>query len=322
MKQLNTTLLFAFSLSVLFANDSFSQSLLAFKTKPLEASPIKIEAKREEKTPVSLHANIKPQDLHVPKVVEVPKPEIKPIVALAPVILPQKKAEIAPIVMAIKQAPIKETLKPAQKKSGPLRDKYTPEKYFNPDGTVKPRGPIKAIYQDTKTAILKDAPIALADALPWVDKDKKNKNYEIVLKEVADSLNRAQKSDPEWILPAKDELFELHRKLNDMPAAPQLKEEYQIASNAVDVMSEDRPFKKRPVWPGAKSNTEVSVRPVTITNEGLDGQYNHYTNDLDSDLESESHSAPHKEEVKTKAAVKSKTKTTNKHEKKAHSSGH
>lgn len=257
-----------------FAN---AQSLMAFKTKALEEKPIAIlppvEISKPKqysiqnqalidayKNPISEKSDLIAKQYSKPN--ELPYEAINPdktVVYRANPYGPlrQRFYKVPMDVVAIEQLEITSA---------------TPK-------TNKPRGPIKAIYQDTKTAIVKDIPIAIADALPWVDKDKKNKDYEIVLKQVADSLNRAKMSDPEWVLPAKDELFELYRKLEELPQAPQLKEEYQMAAKYENQSLDERPFKKRPIWPGAKANVEVSVRPISVTNTGLDDQYNHHTND-------------------------------------------
>lgn len=131
------------------------------------------------------------------------------------------------------------------------------------------RGPIKAIYQDTKTAIIHDAPQALANNLPWVDKDRKNQPTDVVLKNVSDKLARANAADPEWVKPAREQLFELSRKLDTLPNAPQYKEEYQAQEMQQDPNS--RAFKPRPVWPGAKISYEPQNRPITITSDGVEG---------------------------------------------------
>ncbi len=146
----------------------------------------------------------------------------------------------------------------------PLRahENKTPEYMAN-------RGPIKAIYQDTKTAIIHDAPQALANTLPWVDKDRKNQPTDVVLKNVSDKLARANAADPEWVKPARDQLFELSRKLETLPNAPQYKEEYQEQQMPQDPNS--RAFKPRPVWPGSKIAYEPQNRPITITSDGVEG---------------------------------------------------
>ena len=131
------------------------------------------------------------------------------------------------------------------------------------------RGPVKAIYQDTKNAIIHDAPQALANNLPWVDKDRKNQPTDVVLKNVTDKLARANASDPEWVKPARDQLFELSRKLETLPNAPQYKEEYQEQQSQQDPNS--RAFKPRPVWPGSKISYEPQNRPITITSDGVEG---------------------------------------------------
>lgn len=127
------------------------------------------------------------------------------------------------------------------------------------------RGPWRAIYEDTKTAIAKDMPQALADSLPWVDYERKNVPLDQVLDKVADGLNRANKEDPEWAASLKPELLDLARKMENMSTPPQYKEEYLPIAKMDDPAIKE--FKKRPVWPGAKMVAEEQVRPFAINSQ-------------------------------------------------------
>lgn len=129
------------------------------------------------------------------------------------------------------------------------------------------RGPIKAIYQDTKSAIANDVPQALADHLPWVDTNRKQENFESVLDRVADNLQRAKAADPEWAYAAQNEIRELAQKLDKLPAPPQYREEtiyknYDPTREEIAVYDD---YHKRPVWNGANaSGAEKPQKPVAL----------------------------------------------------------
>ncbi len=131
------------------------------------------------------------------------------------------------------------------------------------------RGPIKAIYQDTKSAIANDVPQALADHLPWVDTNRKQENFESVLDRVADNLQRASAADPEWAYPAQNEIRELAQKLDKLPSPPQYRDEtiyknYDPKNDGITVLDG---YHKRPVWGGASaSNIEQPQKPIALKN--------------------------------------------------------
>lgn len=319
MKNLKSNFVFLICAFSIQGNIADAQSLMAFKTKALEEKPIEAP---------------KPAELNTPKQYSIVN---QAIIDANKNLISDKNDKIASQYSKNNDLPYEaldssKTMLYRANPYGPLRQRFYKvpmdvvaveniEPVENNIKTNLPRGPFKAIYQDTKTAIIKDIPVAIADALPWVDKDKKNKDYEIVLKQVADSLNRAKTADPEWVLPAKDELFELYKKLEEMPAPPQIKEEYQFSAKSETANIDERPFKKRPIWPGAKTNVEVSVRPISITNNGLDDQFNHYTNEenLEEDFENKDIKEVKSVDKKAKPHVKPVVKAAKKPiEKKSH----
>jgi hypothetical protein len=89
-----------------------------------------------------------------------------------------------------------------------------------------------------------------------------------VLARVADDLNRAAQNDPEWALPAQREIRQLSKKLDRFPAPPPLSEEDEGAPYGTpqtpEVALNGRPFRPRPIWPGASGRPEAQVRPATI----------------------------------------------------------
>lgn len=133
------------------------------------------------------------------------------------------------------------------------------------------RGPIRAIVQDTRTAIIHDAPQALADILPWVDNTRKQEPFESVLARVSDNLERANASDPAWALPAQNEIRDLATRLDRLPAPPQYHAEIYPQQQPVSANSPDsnpRPFHARPIWPGARPVSEQQIRPTTVISSG------------------------------------------------------
>jgi hypothetical protein len=143
------------------------------------------------------------------------------------------------------------------------------------DGTTVPtsnrqlyyRSPIKRILQDTRTSIVHDMPEALADALPWVDRDRKNEPFEAVLARVADDLHRASLHDPEWALGAQSEIRELSKKLDRFPTPPPVQVQATTSILETQAGLTGRPFRARPIWPGASGRPEAQVRPVTVVTE-------------------------------------------------------
>ena len=131
------------------------------------------------------------------------------------------------------------------------------------------RGPIKAIYQDTKSAIANDVPQALADHLPWVDTNRKQENFESVLDRVSDNLQRASAADPEWAYPAQSEIRELAQKLDKLPSPPQYRDEtvYKDYDPKHEDITTSTGYHKRPVWGGANaSSAEQPQKPVALKN--------------------------------------------------------
>jgi hypothetical protein len=150
---------------------------------------------------------------------------------------------------------------------------------LNGAGGVDPRMPqatgqryhrraMRRIFEDTRTSLTYDLPEGIADALPWVDRDRKNEPFDEVLARVADDLSRAAQSDPEWALPAQREIRQLSKKLDRFPAPPPLSEEDEGAAYGTpqtpEVALNGRPFRPRPIWPGASGRPEAQVRPATI----------------------------------------------------------
>jgi hypothetical protein len=127
------------------------------------------------------------------------------------------------------------------------------------------RSPMRRILQDTKRSLTRDLPEAVADALPWVDRDAKNEPFNEVLGRVADDLHRAASADPEWALPAQREIRALSQRLDMLPSPPSLAQgngDSRPVSVAAGI--DDRPFRARPIWPGASGRPETQVRPVTL----------------------------------------------------------
>jgi hypothetical protein len=128
------------------------------------------------------------------------------------------------------------------------------------------RSPIRRIVQDTGRGLVRDLPEAVADALPWVDRDAKNEPFGDVLDRVADDLHRAALGDPAWALPAQREIRALSKRLDRLAEPPPLPQ--AAGDGQADAMlggSDDRPFRPRPIWPGASGRPEAQVRPVTLT---------------------------------------------------------
>lgn len=127
------------------------------------------------------------------------------------------------------------------------------------------RGPVRRILQDTGRAITRDVPEGVADALPWVDRDRKNEPFDEVLDRVAEDLRRAAQADPAWALPAQREIRALSKRLDllsEPPPLPQSGDESR--PEAIVAGLDDRPFRPRPIWPGASGRPEAQVRPVTL----------------------------------------------------------
>jgi hypothetical protein len=133
------------------------------------------------------------------------------------------------------------------------------------------RGPVRRILQDTRRGLTRDLPEAVADAMPWVDRDAKDEPFDQVLDRVSDELHRAALADPEWALPAQREIRALSRRLEMLPAPPPLSQ-VPDESRPVSVAAgrDDRPFRPRPIWPGASGRPEAQVRPVTLVTSSVE----------------------------------------------------
>ena len=196
--------------------------------------------------------------------------ELEPIVSIlpapiAPMEFPMEaRSKISPGRMGILQR-----LKNVMKPTIPPKKGVKP----NPNPSAFAR-----IWRDSKTGLLHDAPEALADALPWVDKSQKAEPISEVLTKVVDDLNRAAAQDPEWVNPAERELRELSKRLSTLseppPSVPnpaQLGSDGEIAKGDRPISYGSRPFRPRPIWPGATVSSEVQSRPVSVvTYTGLD----------------------------------------------------
>jgi hypothetical protein len=126
-----------------------------------------------------------------------------------------------------------------------------------------PRGPFRRIWEGTRDAVRHDVPEALADALPWVDKARKDRPLDAVLAEVADELGRASASDPEWAAPAEDEIRTLAARLRALPEPPPARDAVAHASPLAQD-GDVRPFRPRPIWPGASARLEPQSRPLAL----------------------------------------------------------
>ncbi|MCU0883262.1 MAG: hypothetical protein MUF14_11415 [Hyphomonadaceae bacterium] len=142
----------------------------------------------------------------------------------------------------------------------------------------EPRGPWTRIYQDSRRAIVQDMPEALADSLPWVDRDLKDETLDTVLVRVSDELARARDHDPEWAEAAERELRALDARLARLPEPPDgeggIVSAGRVgnppAAHTGPTARNARPFRPRPIWPGASATTEPQIRPPTLTTDGIE----------------------------------------------------
>jgi hypothetical protein len=112
--------------------------------------------------------------------------------------------------------------------------------------------------------ITTDSVEAVADLLPWVDRKRKDEPIEDVLTRVADELARARAADPEWVLPAEQELRALAKRIGTLPAPPL----GQTADHGPLLPTPpSRSYALRPLWPGADGAPEVRRRPMSPTTE-------------------------------------------------------
>lgn len=181
----------------------------------------------------------------VPVEIARPQEAPRPAVPLAP--------PPAPIMPAVQQAAV--TPIPS---AGPQMPQMPQTK------RDKPAGPFKRIWRDTKKSVVTDIPEALADALPWVDRGDKDEPIDQVLARVSSDLSRASAQDPEWVNPAESELRELSKRLSTLAEPPV---EGTLRAPAVPVAEADaagRPFRPRPIWPGASGRPETQSRPTAL----------------------------------------------------------
>jgi hypothetical protein len=112
--------------------------------------------------------------------------------------------------------------------------------------------------------ITTDSVEAVADLLPWVDRERKDEPVEDVLARVADELARARAADPEWVVPAERELRALAKRMGALPAPP-------IGQPANETSLQQAPpsrsYALRPLWPGTDGAPEVRRRPISPTTE-------------------------------------------------------
>lgn len=137
----------------------------------------------------------------------------------------------------------------------------------------EPRGPFTRIWQDSRRLVVQDAPEALANVLPWVDRDLKDEPLDVVLNRVAGQLSRADAADPEWALGAERELRALDARLQRLPEPPPAQPVLAPPPEVLPAGPDARPFQPRPVWPGATVTSEPQRRPSALGSgtEQLDG---------------------------------------------------
>jgi hypothetical protein len=128
----------------------------------------------------------------------------------------------------------------------------------------KPAGPFKRIWRDTKKSVVQDIPDALADALPWVDRGYKDEPIEQVLARVSADLSRASTKDPEWINPAESELRQLSKRLATLAEPPVSGTSSAAVASIPEQDAASRPFRPRPIWPGASGRPEMQSRPTAL----------------------------------------------------------
>jgi hypothetical protein len=200
-----------------------------------------------------------------------PPPEMEPV----------QQQVVPPSAPRWNPASLEAVVAPAVVASGPLvmlrpvtqqPDPRTP----NATGQRYHRRAVRRIFEDTRTSLTYDMPEALADALPWVDRDRKNEPFEDVLDRVANDLSRAAQSDPEWAWGAQREIRALSKKLDRFPEPPPLQRGDDVtllaqaqgqSGQSGQASLQDRPFRPRPIWPGASGRPEAQVRPATVVTQ-------------------------------------------------------
>ncbi|GBF57132.1 hypothetical protein PbB2_00792 [Candidatus Phycosocius bacilliformis] len=143
----------------------------------------------------------------------------------------------------------------------PLAQTVTaPQKEASP----KPPSAFRRIWRDTRKSVVHDVPEALADALPWVDRPRKDEPLDDVLARVSSDLARASAHDPEWVGPAETELRQLSKRLSTLAEPTPISMTPETARQPVSAPVEVRPFRPRPIWPGASGRPEPQSRPVAV----------------------------------------------------------
>jgi len=179
-----------------------------------------------------------------------PRPAVVSMVPVAIALPPEAPQQMAPVPVA-----------PAPVAAPVLRVAAQPAVQVNRE---KPAGPFKRIWRDTKKSVVEDIPEALADALPWVDRGNKDEPIEQVLARVSADLSRASAKDPEWINPAESELRELSKRLSTLAEPPESGLTGSAAGNVPEQDTANRPFRPRPIWPGASGRPEMQSRPTAL----------------------------------------------------------
>lgn len=242
----NVIILGLSSLALLGASSAFAQNLGYFSSAPIDQHPNHIVANKTIEAPVNVVASEPVQTASVAPVTE-PNPQI--IISS-----PEQEQEII----------IQDTPKRRHFWSWPWWRKNEENQAH------APRGPIRAIYEDSKTAIVQDIPQSLADHLPWVDSERKNQEFNQVLARVSNDLARANAADPEWALPAQTEIRALANRLERLSAPPMVDMQNNAQQYAEANQISSRPFRPRPIWPGAVQTIEPQNRPVSLTTKGVE----------------------------------------------------
>lgn len=205
-----------------------------------------------------------------PPQVPIPSPISVESVPPLPTLTPQP--EVSPQQPAWNPASMDDVVAPPAVASG--REVLAPRSEVDlPRSRARPyqRGAFRRIFQDTRSTLGYDMPEALADALPWVDRDRKQEPFETVLARVADDLSRASQSDPEWARGSGREIRNLAKRLDRLSEPPPLPvPTSDPTSQPADFETgqpDARPFRPRPIWPGASGRPEAQVRPVTVTTQ-------------------------------------------------------
>jgi hypothetical protein len=250
----------------------------AAQTKPLETKPLEsksLEYKPLEPKPLEPKLlEIKPPAM---KPVEHPRAEAAPVQTLPALSINETIASITPLAISsprpdlnvaeVVRGQVSLDVVNAALQRPHSRGRHRDSKAVAArDGALSANaGPLRRIVRDTRKSVIRDLPEALADTLPWVDKERKGEPFDAVLDRVADDLRRANSADPAWALPAQREIRALSKRLETLSAPPPLGEADSTSplANAISGLDE-RPFRPRPIWPGASGRPEAQTRPVTL----------------------------------------------------------